>query len=712
MPLQISISNAIGGGAGAGSRCAKALPATNVGNTYFTANWQPYTNAYYYEIDLSTDPNFGSFVYENLIVHIINYNYSYEFIGLNPNTTYYYRVRAVVDNQFGVFFDGYTVANSYSEVNTTSDDRSNIFNEFSLLGYPSALYEDVMYTQIPKDDSGNLIFTRASNGTRVAPSGLIGDVPWNNAQYSNAFNVTGYWNVNNNIIKTSAAIANPIDGRMDGWKVEAAANGPFSFYNNGINNGYSQTESIFVKAGSCFVVGLRDGSVTGQEATFNIANGSIISTNVADRWFIEDYGNGWYRIGKTVLGIGAGMRIEFYRNEKFESALAGQFCYIYGYQWAESAVDNPLPYLQTTDRLNMPRLDWKNNQPGILMEGQRTNLIRYSQDLNVTGGIWSPNASGTLTPNVATAPDGTQSADRLTCNTNTYSGWYQTYATGRVVNSIYAKYENTRYLSVVDPTGAANGASFDLINGTVAYVRSNILAYIENAGNGWYRCVWWENSNGSAFSLIQVWLDSTPGGNGGVSGSCLLWGAQAEPMENLSNRTYASSYIRTFNTSVTRLTDSVTTASIPTLIGQTEGSVFVDFEFTRYRNNGIFNLESVQTPNWAHSMYAYQQNGGIWIQWYSNGVFQGTIALYGMADRSRQKLLFVYKDGDFRAYLNGVLAGSQSTGVVSLNLHKVQFITDNGSIADVDQPISKLYSYGLIKRALTNAEAIAITCFV
>jgi hypothetical protein len=137
--------------------------------------------------------------------------------------------------------------------------------------------------------------------------------------------------------------------------------------------------------------------------------------------------------------------------------------------------------------------------------------------------------------------------------------------------------------------------------------------------------------------------------------------------------------------------------------------VFVDFEFTQFRNSGIFNLASAQSPSWAHSTYAYQANNGIWIQWYSNGVAQGTLTAYGMADRTRQKLLFVYKQNDFRFYLNGALVASQTSGTPSLNLQRLDLITDNGSTADADRPFSKLYAYGLIKRALTNAEAIAIT---
>lgn len=70
-----------------------ATAATGVGQTSFTANWEAYTGATYYLLDVSTSSSFTTFVYENQITT----STSYVVIGLNPNTTYYYRVRASTD---------------------------------------------------------------------------------------------------------------------------------------------------------------------------------------------------------------------------------------------------------------------------------------------------------------------------------------------------------------------------------------------------------------------------------------------------------------------------------------------------------------------------------------------------------------------------------------------------------------------------------------
>jgi len=67
--------------------------ATNITSTSFTANWTSVSEATSYRLDVATDPGFSSLLpqYSNLDVgNVISWPVS----GLNPNTTYYYRVRA------------------------------------------------------------------------------------------------------------------------------------------------------------------------------------------------------------------------------------------------------------------------------------------------------------------------------------------------------------------------------------------------------------------------------------------------------------------------------------------------------------------------------------------------------------------------------------------------------------------------------------------
>jgi len=92
------IGNAIAFGAssgiGGGLLPPVATAATGIGETSFTANWDAYAGASYYLLDVSESSNFSTFVYENQQVNAPST--SYVVIGLSPNTTYYYRIRANV----------------------------------------------------------------------------------------------------------------------------------------------------------------------------------------------------------------------------------------------------------------------------------------------------------------------------------------------------------------------------------------------------------------------------------------------------------------------------------------------------------------------------------------------------------------------------------------------------------------------------------------
>ena len=70
-----------------------AGPTTMVTRNSFKANWRSVCGAIGYRLDVATDNSFTRYVpgYQNLAVGNVT---SRSVTGLNPNTTYYYRVRA------------------------------------------------------------------------------------------------------------------------------------------------------------------------------------------------------------------------------------------------------------------------------------------------------------------------------------------------------------------------------------------------------------------------------------------------------------------------------------------------------------------------------------------------------------------------------------------------------------------------------------------
>lgn len=69
-----------------------ASPASIVNPTAFQANWQIFPGAISYELDVSTELYFGSYVYQN----ISTVDTFYGVVGLTSGTTYYYRVKAIL----------------------------------------------------------------------------------------------------------------------------------------------------------------------------------------------------------------------------------------------------------------------------------------------------------------------------------------------------------------------------------------------------------------------------------------------------------------------------------------------------------------------------------------------------------------------------------------------------------------------------------------
>ena len=108
---------------------------------------------------------------------------------------------------------------------------------------------------------------------------------------------------------------------------------------------------------------------------------------------------------------------------------------------------------------NVPRLDWLNSDcPSLLLEPQRTNLVQYSEDFN--NALWVKNRT-TVTANEDVSPEGTETADKLECNSSSGGMYVRSYASitsgATVVLSVFAKKGNARYCNL----GLLNNAYSD-----------------------------------------------------------------------------------------------------------------------------------------------------------------------------------------------------------------------------------------------------------
>jgi hypothetical protein len=146
---------------------------------------------------------------------------------------------------------------------------------------------------------------------------------------------------------------------------------------------------------------------------------------------------------------------------------------------------------------------------------------------------WTKSAV-TVAANVAAAPDGAVSADRIIATTTSGPHYVQqsigvVALNGLHTESFFAKRDTgERYLRLQFGTGFTNSfADFDLDTGTMI-ATSNCTARVDARAGGWYRCSITASATSAATSFVQVYTNRSTNGAayaGNGTAGILLWGA-------------------------------------------------------------------------------------------------------------------------------------------------------------------------------------------
>lgn len=167
---------------------------------------------------------------------------------------------------------------------------------------------------------------------------------------------------------------------------------------------------------------------------------------------------------------------------------------------------------------------------------------------------------------------------------------------------------------------------------------------------------------------------------------------------------YATSYIKTTSASVTRNADVISKTGISSLIGQTEGTCFVDFNYDNFNGQPNPILFSFRNTAWTNEVYAQiLASGGIQVQTYLGGVQQSYL-YYGGATNGHHKLAYAYKQNDFVLYVDGVQIATDTSGTVPA--------TDDfclGYFSSTYTPSNEYNAAALWKTRLTNTQLQALT---
>jgi hypothetical protein len=555
----------------------------------------------------------------------------------------------------------------------------------SLVVVPSGYKSGKIYAQKPLTTDGQLTFTRASNATRVASNGLIEKVRTNVVLRSEEQS-NGQYGAVINQIASRVAVANPLTGQNNAYKITSAGGtDPYLGQTvNGLSNG-ENTFSLWLWTDS--------GQNTAADLIFyNAAATEVYSTSLTITTTPTRYS---FTVNFASVGASATVRLDLCQS------CGVTYLYTYGWQAESGAMTAYIPTVTAAVSVGpvsgLPRLDYLNSTcPRLLLEPQRTNVALQSQDFTTTWTTYTSSVSS----NTAVAPDGTTTADSLIDNTSDDQHLVQqlvTTSAGTYTISVFAK-ANTlshAWIKYFNGTSAQESGIYNLANGTVSGA-----GLITSYGNGWYRLTLQVTAITGNGYVYLITSNGTSKFYAGTGKSIFVWGYQLEA------GAYATSYIPTLGTSVTRVADACYKTGISSLIGQTEGTMFIDADYI-VSDGSNFNTLMILTPSagvGAGYVVIDRYPNNTVVCEYNQGGSQAKITSVATYGSQRLKIAFAYKANDFVAYVNGVQIGTDNSGTTGLTL------TDLSMPYTPNDPFGGRISQALLfKTRLTNAQLAELT---
>jgi len=313
---------------------------------------------------------------------------------------------------------------------------------------------------------------------------------------------------------------------------------------------------------------------------------------------------------------------------------------------------------------NVPRLDYSGGGCcKLLLEPQRTNLVTYSEDFSE----WTKSSGVIVTDNTTDllSPSGEYNASKIEYGDSNKNLFQSPTLSGIYSGSFFVKgtIGETIRMSV-----GGNQQNFTLSGGWDRLKIENVTALV------------------NTFNLNTF---------GGVTARTVyLWGAQIEA------GSYATSYIPTLAAVSTRGADSCLKTGISSLIGQTEGVMFLDFEKTT-NDIAVVQISDGTTSN---RIYVGVSGTNIICQVRSGGGTAQAFFTFAATNDTRYKCAIAYKENDFVFYINGNQEGIDTSGLVPASFSQIQ--TSDIVASNFINPINQTL---LFPTRLTNTQLAELT---
>lgn len=308
---------------------------------------------------------------------------------------------------------------------------------------------------------------------------------------------------------------------------------------------------------------------------------------------------------------------------------------------------------------NIPRIDFLNDTCGSqLLEPARTNLLLRSEEFD--NAAWVKTGTGTgvapvVTANAGVAPDGTITADRVQFNAGVTAGnrsiirQLVSATPGAVRHSFYVK-------------------SFD---GSTQYINGHDGGTDQEftVGSEWVR-IDFNSATATIFSGLEVKSGTTTNNTADL----LVWGAQLEI------GSYATSYIKTEASTVTRAAETLSKTGIASLLGDSEGTIY--FEGYKFDAGGASMALSISDGT-LNNRVTIGQNAststiisGVTV----GGVVQASHNAGNWINGTSIRIAAKYSANDFALWVNGVEVATDNSGSTfgAGVLTQIQFNAGNG----------------------------------
>jgi hypothetical protein len=525
-------------------------------------------------------------------------------------------------------------------------------------------------------------------------------VPYNLVLQSNQFDTTWF-----NSSTTETGGQSGYDGSNNAWLLSLT--GAAGRIIQTISQSGVQTFSVYAKAGTynfldMFVLG----ASIGRAAYFDLSNGTVGTTfDVLDA-NIQNVGNGWYRCSIRFNDTISNIRLYPAVADNNLTGASGNI-YIQNAQLVKG--DQPKDYLKTTDRLDIPRIDYTNGEPSILLEPSRTNSVNTSLDF--TSPNWTLGAT-TVTSNNIASPESITNASKLQAD-GTNASHYILDTAGSCTSgssytySIFVKKGTLNYVQLIfgSATFGTLHQNFDLDKGEIGSSSGTLTAFMNKFPNNWYRIgiTATATANGNITPFVILANSSTMARIAGFDSSdyIYVYGAQVEA------GSYATSLIHTSGSAVTRSQDAATNAGNSDLFNDSEGVLYIETQALVDEADARFiSIDAGNGQNRVILGYPSSASSRItgYLQSSAGGGMTGNID--NIDTTEKHKIAFKYKSNDCSIFIDGVKRLQNNSVTMPVGLNTLNFT--NG-IANSGRYKGNLNSIIVFKEALTDLELEKLT---